>query len=182
MKITISGTPGSGKSTASKLLAKILGLKHYSAGALMRQIGKEKGKDILSINRSAEGKIDKFVDEKSKKLGEEEDNFIMDGRLSFFFIPHSFKIFLRVRPKTAAKRIWNDLNENRREGEGETFKEVFHKMKQREKCEKKRYKKQYHIDYTNQKNYDLVIDTEYLNLEEAVSAIIGVLAERNLLK
>jgi cytidylate kinase len=52
--------------------------------------------------------IDNILDERQKLIGKSEDNFIIDGRLAFHFIPNSIKIFLTVDPIEAAKRIFED--------------------------------------------------------------------------
>ena len=66
MIVTISGTPGSGKSTVGKLIAKKLGLKHYSIGNLMRSMAKEKGLTLGELGELAKtdnGKIDHELDD-----------------------------------------------------------------------------------------------------------------------
>jgi cytidylate kinase len=42
MIITIAGTVGSGKSTVGRIIAKRLGLKHYSIGDLMREMAEQR--------------------------------------------------------------------------------------------------------------------------------------------
>ncbi|MBI2654170.1 nucleoside monophosphate kinase [Candidatus Woesearchaeota archaeon] len=87
MRITISGKAGTGKSTVAKLLAHKLNLKHYSIGDLMRAMAKEKGITLLELNQLAEQdkSIDLELDDKLKELGQEKDNFVVDGRLTAFF-------------------------------------------------------------------------------------------------
>lgn len=77
----------------------------------MRELAMERGESLLDLGREAErdgGKIDRILDERTKLLGEKEDNFVIDGRLAFHYIPHAFKIFLTVPPEEAAKRIYHD--------------------------------------------------------------------------
>ena len=90
MIITINGTPGSGKSTVAKFLAKKLKLRHYSMCDLRRKMALEKGMTIDELNKIGEKEAwtDKDADNCQKKLGKKEDNFIIDGRLSWFFIPN----------------------------------------------------------------------------------------------
>lgn len=110
MIITISGTAGSGKSTVAKLLAKELDLKHYSIGDLMRKIAEERGLTLLELSKKAEESpdIDQELDKSQIELGKKQDNFVIDGRLSFHFIPSSYKVFLKVSDNEAAKRIFNE--------------------------------------------------------------------------
>ena len=68
MKITISGTPGSGKSTIGKLVSKKLKLKYYDVGNMRRKMAKDMGLTIQEFNKLGEKKsfTDKEVDNKIK--------------------------------------------------------------------------------------------------------------------
>ncbi len=94
--ISISGKAGSGKSTVSRLLAKNLGFRHYSMGDLRRKMAAGRGMTLAELNSlgEKEGFTDREVDEYQKKLGIKETNFVIDGRTSFHFIPHSVKYTL----------------------------------------------------------------------------------------
>src|SRR3989338_11043792 len=107
MIITLSGMPGSGKTTVAKRIAKKLKLKHYSTGDLRGKIALKHRMTIDELNKLGEKEdwTDKEVDYYQKKLGKTSDNFIIDGRLGFYFIPNSIKIFLKVDLKEGAKRI-----------------------------------------------------------------------------
>jgi len=171
MKITISGLPGSGKTTVTKLLAKKLKLKHYSIGNLMRKIAKKKNINELELNKIAEKQkdIDKKLDDFQKKLAN-KDNFVLDSRIGFYFIPDSIKIFLKVNLKQGAKRIFKD---KRKEESYKTIKQTLKAIKRRMKSETIRYKKHYGIkNFRSKKNYDLVIDTTNLKPDEVVNKII----------
>jgi len=164
MRITISGKAGSGKSTVAKLLSEKLKLNHYSIGDLMRAIAAEKGiKDRF---------IDFELDNKLKELGKSKDNFVVDGRLTAFFIPNAdIKVFLEADDKVRAERI---LKDNRKQEKGKSLKDVVINIRKREESEKKRYKKYYGVDYTKKKLYNFVIDTTKLNPNEVVEKIIGI--------
>src|SRR3989338_808503 len=102
MRITISGKAGSGKSTVAKLLSEKLGLKHYSIGDLMRVMAVERGLTLVGLNKLAETdkSIDFELDNKLKELGKAKDNFVVDGRLTAFFIPDAeIKVFLDADDK-----------------------------------------------------------------------------------
>ena len=108
MIITLAGHQGSGKSTLAASLAAHYSLKKYSAGGLLREIASSRGQTILEISKDAEtdgGVIDFMLEERTRELGEKEDNFVMDGRLPWYVIPHSCKIFLTVSPELAVDRI-----------------------------------------------------------------------------
>lgn len=173
MIITISGKAGSGKSTIAKIISKKLDLHHYSSGDFMRAIAKDKGLTLVELSRLAENEtwVDKELDERQVNLGKKEDNFIIDGRLSWHFIPHSVKIYLDVTPEVAAKRIFGD-KDNRKEEKIENFSDMVKKTKERTNSEKLRYKKYYGIDYHDKKHYDLVIDTSIISIDDVAKKII----------
>ena len=171
MIITISGKAGSGKSTVAKEVAKKLNLKHYSIGDLMRQIAKEKNMSLIELSRLAEKdrSIDTELDKKNIEL-REEDNFVIDGRLTAFFSPYAeLKVFLECKDKVRAERI---LNDKREEEKSRNINALIKKIRQREQSERKRYKNLYDVDYYNKKLYDLIIDTTNLSVKEVVEKII----------
>jgi cytidylate kinase len=176
MKITLSGLPGSGKSTVGKALAKKLGLKHVSAGDFMREMAKERGISLLELGKIAEKdrSIDEEIDKRTVEFGKTNNNFVMDGRLAWHFIPSSIKVFLAVSLEEGARRIFNDISQLGRraeEKENLSVEKVKENIESREKSEQLRYKQYYNIDYADSQNYDIVVDTTKLKPEEAVGII-----------
>ena len=172
MIITISGKAGSGKSTIAKMLSKKLKLKHYSIGDIMRKMAAEKRMTLLELNKLAEKDkaIDFELDSRLKKLGKTEDNFVIDGRLTAFFIPHAdARIFLEANDKVRAQRIMKD---KRHHEKSKNLKEMLKSIETREKSEKKRYRKYYNVDYTDKKLYNCVIDTTKMAPNQIVDKII----------
>ena len=171
MIITISGKAGSGKSTVAKEVAKKLNLKHYSIGGLMRQIAKEKNMSLIKLSKLAEkdSSIDMELDKKNIEL-RGEDNFVIDGRLTAFFVPYAeLKVFLDCKDKVRAERI---LNDKREEEKSRNINALIKTIRQREQSERKRYKNLYNVDYYDKKLYDLIIDTTNLSIKEVVEKII----------
>ena len=171
MIITISGTPGSGKSTVAKLIAKKLNYKHYSMGDLQRSIAEKRGMHLMELSKleEADSSIDKEVDQTQANIGKKEDNFIIDGRISYHFIPHSVKVFLDVDLKEAAERIYKAKREE------ESFKDIKDAekhIKRRIKSEKRRYKNYYNIDCYDKSNYDILLDTTNMSIEEVVDTLL----------
>ncbi|MBI5148601.1 cytidylate kinase family protein [Candidatus Pacearchaeota archaeon] len=172
MKITIAGQNGSGKSTVAKFLAKKFKLKHYSAGDLRGQIAMKMGITIDELNRLGEKEFwtDKIIDEYQRELGKKEDNFVIDGRLSFYFIPDSIKIFLRVDPQVGAERIFKNPRPD--EEKKNSAAEIKKMITERYKRDIARYKKYYHVNIEDLSNYDIIIDTTKLSEKEVGEAII----------
>ncbi len=176
MIISISGAPGSGKSTIGKRLAKELNWPRYYMGGIRRQAAQDRGLTLAEYNELGETDIstDQEVDEYQRKLGETEDNFIIEGRTSWYFIPHSFKIYLDVDINEGSKRIFGHLQQENTRNEGDNLKtetDVLESAENRVKSDKIRYKKYYNIDVYDPKNYDFYLDTTNLALEEVWQAV-----------
>lgn len=174
MIISISGVPGSGKSSVAKILAKRLGMPYYSMGGLRGKMAIERGISIDELNRLGEEDrtTDTSVDEYQKELGTKEDNFVIEGRLSWHFIPHSFKIFLDCDPHEAARRIFNARRtETGREDEPQyaSVEEVEREIEARVASDARRYRKYYDVDARNRSAFDLVLDTTRASGPEAVA-------------
>ena len=172
MRITISGKAGSGKSTVAKLLSEKLKLRHYSIGDLMRAMASEKGMSLIELNKIAEKdkSIDLELDSKLKEMGKAKDNFVVDGRLTAFFIPNAdARVFLETDDKIRAERILKDKREHEKSRD---INEMIEKINKREESERKRYKKYYGADYSDKKLYNLVINTTKLGPNEVVEKIM----------
>lgn len=173
--ITIAGRPGSGKSTTAKGVAKLLGFSHFSSGDLFRKLSKEQGLDVLGLNLAAEKQAgippaDQVVDDRLRKIGEGQDNIVIDSRMAWHWIPHSFKVFLDLDLKTAAERILSSMTLERTEAENipRNTAEYAKVLLERLESESRRYKKLYSVDPYHTENYDLIIDTRIYGPEESI--------------
>jgi predicted cytidylate kinase len=179
MIITISGLPGSGKTTVGRIIAKKLGYKFYSIGDLRGRMAMERGLTIDQLNELGmkEAWTDKEVDAYQEELGKKEDNFVIESRLGFYFIPESVKIFLGVDLKKAAERVFRDQRPD--EKTKASVAETLESMKKRIQSDKMRYRKYYGIaDFMDRAHYDIVIDTTGLTIKEVVDKIMMKLSER----
>jgi cytidylate kinase len=171
--ISIAGDLGSGKSLIGKLLAEKTGFKFYSTGSFQRDIAAQHGITTLELNKRSEEtfKFDKEIDASTRKLSESGKPFIIDSRMAWYFIPNSFKIFLKVNVDIAAKRIFNDKSrKNEKYPDLESTKKD---IIRRKKSELFRFKKYYKVDCDNMEHYDLVIDTSDSTPEEIVKTILS---------
>lgn len=178
MIITISGKPGSGKSTVADRLAERFGMKRYSVGDFRRELAKKRGMTIAEFNLLGEKEefTDKDADNWQKEIGIKENNFIIDGRLSFYFIPNSIKIFLSVRKEVGAERV---MRHDREEEKVETIEEAIEKLDQRIKSDIKRYKEYYNLNPYEKNKFDFVLDTSDLSIEEVVERVMGFVEKSN---
>ncbi|MBU0649296.1 cytidylate kinase family protein [Patescibacteria group bacterium] len=183
MIISFSGPPGSGKSTIAKMFAQYLDWPRYYVGQMRRQAAAKRGMTLEEYNKLGETdpSTDREVDEWMKELGAKQDNFIIEGRTAWHFIPHSLKIYVDVEEKTGAQRILNQLKSKQRKKEAEKFETIDQIMtvnRQRMASDKKRYKKYYGIDAFNKKNYDLVADTTSKTKEQTFDEIWAFIEPR----
>lgn len=179
MIITLAGMQGAGKSTVGRLLAQKLQYQRYSTGDFMRAMAQERGMTILELNQSVEGDngvLDKLLDDTQKRIGETEDNLVIDGRLAFHFIPHSFKVYLQVREETGASRILGDTH-NRPTENNADLQTTIQNTRERRESESKRYLQYYGIDNHALQAYDLVIDTTEITPEQTVETILKAINE-----
>lgn len=182
MIISLSGAPGSGKSTIAIMLAEKLGWPRYYMGGMRREAAKKRGLTLAEYNKLGETDIatDREVDDYQINLGKTEDNFVIEGRTSWYFIPNSFKIYLDVNLDEGAKRIYKSLqNSNNRNEDSNlsSLDDVRESTKKRIDSDILRYQKYYDIDVYNPKNYDYYLDTSNLTPDEVFSMIFNKVQE-----
>lgn len=161
--ITLSGKPGSGKSSTADKVAELLGYTRHSSGEMVRSLLKKKHMTLEQYNERAEFEhnLDAAVDEELRLLRDQND-IIVDSRLGFYWIPESFKVYLDLNMEVATARIFKDIVSNSsRSGEGgnQSLPSVAQSVRERMENERSRFRSMYGIDPYNQNNFDLVIDT-----------------------
>ncbi|MCX6778955.1 MAG: (d)CMP kinase [Candidatus Magasanikbacteria bacterium] len=174
MIITISGIPGSGKSTVGKIIAQKLGYKFLSMGDMRGAIALKHNMTIDELNKIGEKEnwTDKQVDDYQRELGQKENNLVVEGRVSFHFIPNSFKVFLNVDTPEAARRALENRAERTDEKLPDTIEETEKQLVERLKSDQNRYQKHYQIDYLAPSNFDLFLNTTNLSIQEVVDIIL----------
>jgi cytidylate kinase len=181
MIISIGGQSGSGKNEVAKVLANKLGIKFYSVGNFRRDMAVERNINLTRLNDVGEKQdfTDKKADEFVKKLGNDEDNFVIAGRLAHYFIPNSVKILLKAHLRIRAERAYTE----EREMEGyRDLGDAIASLINREKSDRYRFKKYYGIELDNEMEYDLIISTDNLTYEEVAEQIIDFLKKEGILK
>jgi len=164
--IAISGTPGSGKSTCAKILAKKYGLRYISAGRLFREIAREKGISVEELHKLAEKdyEIDKYVDSRSIEEAK-KGNVVIEGHLTAWILKDiaDVKIFLKASLEERAKRV--------SQRDKIPIDKALEEISFREKSNKERFKKIYNIDVNDLSIFDLVIDTTRISPDTVVKII-----------
>ncbi len=163
--VAISGLHGTGKTTASKALAKKLDLRHVSAGSVFREMAEEKDMNLSEFSKYVENnpEIDKKIDERTAKEAE-KDNVLLDARLAGWMADEAdIRILLTAPLEVRVRRI--------AERDGRSYEEVEEETIAREESEKKRYKELYDIDVDDNSIFDLVLNTEKFNEEEMIQLL-----------
>ena len=167
--ITISGTPGSGKSTVAMLLEKKLGIKYIYSGMIFRELAEKYNMTLKEFGKYCEenSEIDKELDGRQLEILK-KGNVILEGRLAGWLAHRNnisaFKIAIVTDLDIRAKRIVN-----REKGSVKIRKK---EILERERSENTRYKKYYNIDLKDTSIYDIVIDSGDKNPEEILNLII----------
>ncbi|MBL7059293.1 cytidylate kinase family protein [Candidatus Pacearchaeota archaeon] len=171
MIITISGRQGAGKTTLAKSLAKRLGYEFISIGDLQGELALEKGMTITELMtlEKTQPQIHREIDEKTRKLGETKNNFVVEGWIAYHFIPSSYKIFLTVDEKIGCARIFNDYRPD--EPKKETLEKTLENQRHRLEETQKGFQKAHGIDFLDQSQYDFVLDTSFLNADEVLNKL-----------
>lgn len=172
--ITISGLPGSGKTTVSKLLEKHLGVRYVYSGEIFRKLAEKHKMSLEEFGKYCEShrQIDEELDQHQLDVLR-EGNVIVEGRISGWLayrnhIP-AVKILLsadlHIRAGRIVKREQGDVEKRKKE------------IMKREKSEATRYMKYYTIDVNDTSIYDLVIDSGDKTPEEILRLILKHLGE-----
>ena len=184
MIITISGSPGSGKSTIAKLLVSKLGYERVYAGGIMRDTARERGfsleefMEYLSSDAVLEKEIDYKVRDRAYALERDGKNVVVEGRVQYHLIPDSVKIYIKVVPKEGARRILKDLHDKQASADRnqtivDTIEDMVRLNNLREETDALRYQSLYAIDHRVESQYDLVIDTTKLSAEKAAEKVLS---------
>ena len=185
MILTIAGTPGSGKTSAAKELAKRLNMKFYSMGDFLEKVAAEKNQTIDELI-SGDDEADHRVDAYQKKLGETEDNMIVEGRISWFFMPKSFKILVTCEENEAAGRTVQDKKRGNRPDEPEYASLDDAKKINAERVARfsEKFKRLYGIEnYYDPSHYDFILDTtNATGPVQNADSIMAAMKEKGLIK
>jgi predicted cytidylate kinase len=177
MRITISGPPGSGKTTACSKLSEILGLNAVVFGKIFRELAAEKNLSLVELGAIAEQdpSIDKMIDSRILDIARENEDIILESRLSAYMCSRNnipaFKVYIDASPEVRISRIGVR--------EGETFEDAYAKTVERQKSEAKRYKMYYDIDIEDRSVYDLIINTDDLDPDQVVAKILEAAGVKN---
>ncbi|RMD52047.1 hypothetical protein D6827_00850 [Candidatus Parcubacteria bacterium] len=177
LRIAIGGDIGSGKSTFGKRLARTLNIPRIYIGKLLREEAAQRGITLDELNKlmESDSAIDRKMDEMQKILSEKLSRGIFEGRVAWYFVTEpKITIFFQVSPKIAAMRIWQDTNQQR--DKYRTIEDLIAANQKRKESDENRYQRYYSISAYDTDNYDLVINTDNLTIDEVFQKTVIKLA------
>lgn len=176
MRITISGPPGSGKTTACNRLSELLGLKAVVFGKIFRELAAEKHLSLLEFGQLAEKdpSIDEAIDARILEIARANEDIILESRLSAYMLSRNsipaFKIYLGASPEVRMSRIGVR--------EGQSLEDAKRETIERQASEAKRYMMYYNIDINDMSVYDLVVNTDELDPDGVIDTIMKAIEGR----
>jgi len=174
--ITLSGKPGSGKSSTADRVAEILGYTRHSSGDMVRSVLKRNDMTLEQYNNKAEDDhdLDDQIDEELRTL-RDQDDIVVDSRLGFYWLPESFKVYLDLDIEVATARIYKDMSSNPGRGDTEgtdtSLSGVAREVAGRMIAEQQRFRKLYGVDPYDKSHFDLIIDTSRHNPHSVAVAV-----------
>lgn len=167
MLLTVSGPPGSGKSTTAAGIADAFDLEHISGGDIFRELAAERGYTAVDFNKLAEEdeQIDRDLDRRLYKIATERDDVLLESRLSGWLAGDEadLRFWLSAPTAVRAQRI--------AEREEKPVELARQETVEREHSEAKRYEDYYHIDIDDLTIYDVVLNTARWEAEDVLEIV-----------
>ena len=173
--VTVGGPPGSGKSTAGRLVASALGLEFRSAGDLFRAEARRRGMDLAAFGQYAatHPEVDRELDRSMQALA--SPGRLLDGRIQGPLCRRAgvavYDVVVTAREDVRVQRVANR--------DGQSVEEARRLVREREASERDRYRRFYGIDL-EQEPASLVVDSSDRPPRAVAEAILAFVRERDL--
>ena len=171
--VTIGGPPGSGKSTAGRLVAGSLDLEFFSAGEFFRTEARRHEMDLEAFGRYAatHPEVDRELDARMQALA--RPGRLLDGRIQGALCRKAgaavYDVVVTAREDVRAQRV--------AERDGQSVEEACERVTEREASERDRYLRFYGIDLLAEVG-DLTVDSSDQPPAAVAQAILHFVAER----
>ncbi|HXQ79494.1 MAG: cytidylate kinase family protein [Thermoplasmata archaeon] len=171
--VTVGGPPGSGKSTAGRIVAGSLSLEFYSAGGFFRAEARRHHMDLEAFGHyaAAHPEVDRELDESMQALA--RPGHLLDGRIQGALCRRAglpvYDLLVTAGEEVRIRRV--------AERDGQSLEVARAKVREREANERERYLRFYGIDLAKEPS-DLVIDSTDRPPTAVAEAILNYLQER----
>src|SRR5512136_1406461 len=111
MRISISGPPGSGKTTICMIVANRLDCNFVLVGQVFRQMASERQMDLATFGKLAEEDetIDRELDERMVEVAKASTNIVLEGRLTGLLLKANnipvLAVFVTASEQVRAERV-----------------------------------------------------------------------------
>ncbi|MGA9840554.1 MAG: AAA family ATPase [Thermoplasmata archaeon] len=172
--VAIGGPPGSGKSTAGRLVARTLGLEYFSAGERFRAEAARREMDVEAFGRFAEAHpdVDRNLDREMQELA--RPGALLDGRIQGI-------LCRRAGIPVSCVVVTAELGERIRrvaQRDDQPIAEAGERVRTREASERARYARYYGIDL-DREPVDLTVDSTRLPPDQVAAAIVEFMGSRS---
>ncbi|WP_281194278.1 (d)CMP kinase [Halorubrum sp. F4] len=169
MLITVSGPPGSGKSTNAAGLAGALGLDHVSGGDIFREMAADRGMTPVEFNEHAEddGDIDRDLDRRLCEIATTRESVVLESRLAGWLAGEhaDLRFWFDAPVDVRAERIADREDKPVSQAREETLR--------REASERKRYLEYYDVDIDDLSIYDAAYNTARWGPDRFLDALVA---------
>jgi CMP/dCMP kinase len=171
--VTVGGPPGSGKSTAGRLVAGSLDLEFFSAGGFFRAEAKLHHMDLEEFGRYAaqHPEVDRELDQRMQTLA--RPGRLLDGRVQGALCRRAgtpvYDVLVTAGEEVRVRRV--------AERDGQTVEKARQQVREREASERDRYLRYYGIDLATEP-CDLRVDSTDHPALEVAETILQYVKER----
>ncbi len=170
ISIALSGTPGSGKTTYARFIARRYGLRYVSNGMLFREMARERGVSLLEFHRLAEEdeSIDLEVDRRAMEAAR-EGCVVVEGHLAAWVLRDVVDVVILIDApvEVRARRV--------AERDGKSVEEALAEIREREESNAKRAKRYYGVDIKDYRIADLYVRSYPLGVRQVECVIASFL-------
>ncbi len=171
--VTVGGPPGSGKSTAGRLVAGSLNLEFFSAGGFFRAQARLHHMDLEEFGHyaAAHPEVDRELDESMQALA--RPGHLLDGRIQGALCRRAglpvYDLLVTAGEEVRIRRV--------AERDGQSVEVAREKVREREASERERYLRFYAIDLAKEP-CDLTVDSTDRPPSAVAEVILNYVQER----